>query len=132
MNRIKELRKEAGLTQADLASKLGVNTVTLSRYETGDRNPKLDKLEKMADLFHVSIDYITCKTNSRTGADEHWDELAKKINVGVTKPFTKLDVSITDNSETHLLNYYKMLNHEGQQEALKQVKNLTKISDYKK
>ena len=58
MNRIKKLRKEAGLTQAQLASKIGVNAVTLSRYETGDRNPKVDKLVKMSKVFGVKLEYL--------------------------------------------------------------------------
>lgn len=80
MNRIQELRKEAGLTQAQLASKIGVNAVTLSRYETGDRNPKFDKLKKLSEIFLVSIDYITGKSNSRLGVGESWDNLSQKIN----------------------------------------------------
>ena len=61
MNRIQELRKEANMTQNDLAKIIGVNPVTLSRYENGERNPKLDKLEKIAETFHVSVDYLTGK-----------------------------------------------------------------------
>lgn len=80
MNRIQELRKEAGFTQKQLADKLGVNTVTISRYETGDRNPKFDKLKKLSELFLVSIDYITGKSDSRLGADDSWDSLSQKIN----------------------------------------------------
>lgn len=58
MNKIKELRKEAGLTQAELASKIGVNTVTLSRYETGNRNPKLDKLIKISKVFDIKLEEL--------------------------------------------------------------------------
>lgn len=58
MNRIKKLRKKSGLTQKQLAKKIGVNTVTLSRYETGDRKPKIDKLLKMSKIFGVKLEYL--------------------------------------------------------------------------
>lgn len=63
MNRIKELRTKNGMTQVELAKIIGVNPVTLSRYESDDRNPKIDKLEKMAEVFNVSVDYLTGKSN---------------------------------------------------------------------
>lgn len=117
------------MTQAELADYLGVNTVTLSRYETGDRNPKIDKLEKMSDLFHVSIDYITGKNDSRTGANEQWDELARKMNVGIENPLQPLSRDKDIALKALLLDFDK-LNESGRKEALKQVKNLSKISDY--
>lgn len=58
MNRIKKLRKESGFTQAQLAKKIGVNAVTLSRYETGNRKPKVDKLVKMSKVFGVKLEYL--------------------------------------------------------------------------
>lgn len=65
MNRIKELRQEKKLTQKELANLLGVNMVTLSRYENNNRNPKIDKLEKMAEIFGVSVAYITCSNTAQ-------------------------------------------------------------------
>ncbi|BDP45648.1 MULTISPECIES: helix-turn-helix domain-containing protein [Enterococcus] len=129
MNRIQELRKEAHLTQAELAKKIGVNPVTMSRYENGNRSPKLDKLEKMSDLFHVSIDYITGKSDSRTGTNEHWDEIARKMNVGVENSLPPL-ARDKDIARKALLLDFDKLNESGRKEALKQVKNLSKISDY--
>lgn len=66
MSRIKELRKEKGLTQEQLAKMIGINPVTLSRYETGDRNPKLDKLLIMSRIFEAQVDYILGNTDERT------------------------------------------------------------------
>lgn len=132
MNRIKVLRKEAGLTQAELAKKIGVSDASINKYEKGIMSPKIDKLEKMAETFTVSVDYLTGKSDSRLGYNEQWDSLAKKINSGIVNNNFVPSVSIENKDEAFLLSYFKKLNETGQKEALKQVRNLTKISDYQK
>ena len=57
MNRIKKLRSEAGLLQADLAKKLKIRQNTVSNWETGRHEPDQDALREMSKLFGVSIDY---------------------------------------------------------------------------
>ena len=49
------LRRQRGLTQAQLAAKLGVSKSAVSMYERGNREPELELLERMADLFEVSV-----------------------------------------------------------------------------
>jgi len=56
--RIKKLREDMGLTQDALASRLGVKVLTIKRYESNEQHPPIDKLERMALLFRVSIDYL--------------------------------------------------------------------------
>lgn len=56
--RIRELRKEFGMKQIDLADMLNVSQATLSAWENGKNKPDIDTLQKMADFFHVSVDYI--------------------------------------------------------------------------
>ncbi|MGX6979131.1 helix-turn-helix domain-containing protein [Vagococcus elongatus] len=131
MNRIQELRKEAKLTQNELAKLIGVNPVTLSRYENNERNPKVDKLEKMSEIFTASIPYITGESDSRLGLNngdyaKTWDELASKMN-----SHNNSNIFLTE-SETKqkLIEYFDKLNSVGKNEALKQVINLSKISDY--
>lgn len=57
-NRIKELRQKAGLTQEQLAKKVGLSEQAISYYELGKRNPKIDKWQKLADFFGVSVPYL--------------------------------------------------------------------------
>ena len=57
--RIKQLRKENGLTQTDLAEKLGVTKGTVSTWETDSRRPGYDKLGQLCDLFDRSMGYVT-------------------------------------------------------------------------
>lgn len=56
--RIKQLRDKEGLTQKDLAKQLDIKPRTLGFYETGDRNPPIDILKKLAVFFDVSMDYL--------------------------------------------------------------------------
>lgn len=63
MNRIKILREDLKLSQADFAKKVGLTQQSISLYEKGDREPSLDVLKKLADFFDVSTDYLLGKTN---------------------------------------------------------------------
>ena len=55
---IKDIRVRKGLTQAEVASALCVSSVVYSRYETGSRQPSIDMLVQMADIFGVTVDYL--------------------------------------------------------------------------
>ena len=57
-DRILKLRKEAGLSQEALAEKLGVSRQSVSKWETGNVMPDLDKVVAMCDMFSVSTDYL--------------------------------------------------------------------------
>lgn len=56
--RLTYLRKNAKLTQKELAEKIGTTASTISKYEQGQLEPSLEMLEKMADLFGVSMDFL--------------------------------------------------------------------------
>lgn len=53
--KIKELRETAGMTQSELAEKIGVSKSVVSAYENGLRNPSHKVLELIADTFGVSL-----------------------------------------------------------------------------
>ncbi len=56
--RLKELRKKKRLSQLKLAMDLNMTQNTISRYETGEREPGIAELIRIADYFHVSVDYL--------------------------------------------------------------------------
>ena len=56
--KLKELREERGLTQKQLATALGLNSVTYLHYEKDQREPPLSLLVEFAKFFDVSIDYL--------------------------------------------------------------------------
>ena len=55
---IREKRKEAGMTQADLAAELFVSRQLISKWETGKGYPDLDQLLALGEFFAVSVDYL--------------------------------------------------------------------------
>lgn len=65
---LKELRLERNMKQEDLAKLLGINKNTISKYETGKREPSIDMLIKIADIFDVSVDYLVGRTIARTSS----------------------------------------------------------------
>ena len=62
--RMKELRKSKGISQLKMAMDLNTNQNTISRYETGEREPSINELIKIADYFNVSIDYLLERTDN--------------------------------------------------------------------
>ena len=60
--RLKELRKKKGISQLRLATELNTTQNTISRYETGEREPGIAELIKIADYFNVSVDYLIGRT----------------------------------------------------------------------
>ena len=62
--RLKELRKRKGISQLRLATDLNTTQNTISRYETGEREPGIAELIKIADYFHVSVDYLIGRTEN--------------------------------------------------------------------
>lgn len=58
MNRLKELREKNNLTLKELGQKVGMANNTLSQYETGKREPKLETWQALANFFDVTVPYL--------------------------------------------------------------------------
>lgn len=61
--RIRELRRARRVTQLKIAMDLDMSQNTISRYESGEREPGIAELIRIADYFHVSIDYLVGRTD---------------------------------------------------------------------
>lgn len=83
-NKIKELRLQFGLTQKQLAKRIGVTPSVISYYEHKERYPSPDVIIRLSYIFHTSTDYLLGKED-------------KKI----------LDISNLDKKETQYL--YQMI-----------------------
>lgn len=59
---LKNLRKDHGDTQADLAKYLGISRSAISMYESGEREPDFETLEAIADYFNVNMDFLLGQT----------------------------------------------------------------------
>lgn len=64
-DRLKELRSEAHMTQEEFAKRIRVSKGAVGNWETGTRCPSHEKLEEIADLFNVDMDYLIGRTNER-------------------------------------------------------------------
>jgi transcriptional regulator with XRE-family HTH domain len=56
--RLREARELKRLKQIDVAPLIGITSQALSNYERGDRDPDTDTLNKLADIYNVTVDYL--------------------------------------------------------------------------
>lgn len=56
--RLKKLRRDMNLTQAELSLRLSISRSSLSLYEINKREPDCETINKIADFFEVSLDYL--------------------------------------------------------------------------
>lgn len=62
--RLRDLREDKDMKQADIAELLGIQQTVYSRYERGFQNIPIEHLLSLADYYNVSTDYILGRTNN--------------------------------------------------------------------
>ena len=77
---LKDLRKEKGITQEQLAEKLGVSGRTISRWETGNNMPDISLLVEIAEFFDVSIPEIIKGERKSEDMKEETKEVAETMS----------------------------------------------------
>lgn len=82
--RLKELRNSKKLTQKQLADIFYLNKSSISRYENNSQMPENEILQKLADFFEVSIDYLLCRTDEQTPPISN-NSLSKKEKLDIEK-----------------------------------------------
>lgn len=65
-DKLKTLRKGRGLTQFELADKVGLSRCTISNYECGRRSPHIAEIRILSDFFGVSLDFFGAETQDET------------------------------------------------------------------
>lgn len=73
--RLKALRLEKHMTQADIGKYLNVSNVSVSGYENDTREPDSSGLKKLASLFDVSTDYLLGRTDKRSESNDSNNEV---------------------------------------------------------
>jgi len=63
--RLKELREEKGITQEQLGKLVNLSQQTIGHYEVNRAKPDIETIEKLAEYFNVSTDYLLGRTNNR-------------------------------------------------------------------
>ena len=139
--RIKNIRKQKGISQKELGTRLGVSQQMIGQYETNTREPKIETLRKIANALEVKLsDFLEVGQiiNQYNSIDETMDSLQKKEDgtlqrsIGITlSPMLAEKISIkSDPLEKEILSYFDLLNLTGKQEAIKRVKELSELSIY--
>ncbi len=64
-DRIRNMREDRDMTQAQMAEYLSIHQTTYSDYELGNLNIPVSVLDKLADLFETNIDYLVNRTDER-------------------------------------------------------------------
>ena len=75
--RLRELRNKSGLTQNEIATKLGVSGQTILNWENGIYEPKINQLIQLADLFDVTVDYLIERKVNKKSIDDICKELER-------------------------------------------------------
>lgn len=125
--RIRFFRKEQGLTQDDLARKMGIKRGTLAQYESDRRNPKLETLEKISGALGVEIGKL-CGLSSL-------DDILKVADPDAKEDLYKIagvaaqNINIQGQRE-ELESAFDKLNNIGREEAVKRIQELTRLSRY--
>lgn len=106
MFRLRELRKEKGLSQSQVADLLGCNQTAIGKYERGQLEPNIFALKKLADFFECSVDYL----------------LGREDDLGVVNVVNNND-NLTP-KEKELVDNYRKLNTVEQDTIITQIKAL--------
>lgn len=77
------MRQKHGFSMSQVAERIGISKSSYAGYETNYRHPPMDKMLLLSELFHVSIDYILCKTDDPNGPiySHNAKELLKQKNL---------------------------------------------------
>lgn len=76
--RIQKGRKEAGLSQEELAEQLGVSRQAVSRWENDNGYPEMEKIIRLSQIYQVSLDYLVGNEQEKSGED-----ISEKVGMSV-------------------------------------------------
>ena len=77
--RLKTLRLQAKMTQKEISNRLEISQPTYQRYEKSEREPNQEMVQKIANLFNVSIDYLFGNTDEKNSKEVE-DDLEKSLD----------------------------------------------------
>lgn len=105
---LKQLRQGRHMTQEALARYLNVTRPTIAGYETKNKQPDYDKLQKIAECFEVSIDYLLTG-NETTVLFENGKPLDPSLSLQLEKNLVKYFSQLSPSSKQELVNFSKFL-----------------------
>lgn len=82
--RLKNLRKQAHLTQVDVAEKLGISQPAYASWERGVKKPTQENLVKIAQILNVSVDYLVRNSEEKADGLDNIELLFRMNSKGLT------------------------------------------------
>ena len=82
--RLKELRKQAHLTQVELAKRLGIGQSSYADWERGKKKPTQENLVKIAQVLNVSVDYLVGNSEEKSDELDNIELLFRMNSKGLT------------------------------------------------
>ncbi len=126
-DRLRETRKRSGLTQMQIAEKLGITAQSYSQYETGKRQPKAETLKRIANALSVLPGDLL--QDGFYPTSEEIDAMKR----GAASVTDERRLEIEEKRLSNLIDRKKkMLNISGKQRAADYMDDLTKIPEYRK
>lgn len=83
--RLKNLRKQAGLTQVDVAGELGISQQAYASWERGVKRPTQENLVKIAQILNVSVDYLVGNLEKKSDELDNIELLFRMNSRGLTE-----------------------------------------------
>ena len=105
----KGLREEKKITQKDIANYLRVSDRLVGYYENGQRMPPPDMLEKIADYFSVSVDFLLGRTEIRESAQQILNDRLKYNSTSQSDDFSEQIHNLSTESQEDLKKYLELL-----------------------
>lgn len=101
--RLQQLRKSHKLTQDELATRLNINRGTYANYERGHRQPDFETLQKIADYFDVTTDYLLGRDdNTQKSSDDNSEFEAWLNDPRIAKMYSEFKESSEERREALL------------------------------
>lgn len=101
--RLKLLRTEKNLLQRDVAKFLKITASAYGFYEQGKRIPDSDMLNRIADFFNVSVDYLLGRTDFTTSINQSKSNLAEQVAIRLIKELEKDGYKIEEKDLPNLI-----------------------------
>lgn len=101
---LRELREEKDLLQVDLAKKLNITSQSLSQYELSKRMPDIEMINRLADFFNVSVDYLLGRTDIENSSILHVkkDETEYSVHNEISDEIGKLSPESQEDLEAYI------------------------------
>ena len=127
--KIKEARKKAGMTQAELGALLGVSGSMIGQWENDFRHPKLETRAKIADALGIKDFELASIHKPNKNHHREIEKMMGKEEGYLDKMSARRDWPI---NQQRLVNAFDLLNDAGQQKAVERVEELTEIHKYRR